>query len=161
MVYATYETILACLTEILFKMRVYARTPLCTLYHYKAYGTLFYHGILQKGPVYVSLIVAYVNAAYLIAVGIFRLSIDCTPAKAERTYEKIIKSPDVKGYDCQTANPQRAATATAKKALQGRHAATARTFVLPATGSSCTFRPVYGLCLLLHGFYKIRCAAGF
>lgn len=161
MVYATYETVLACLTEILFKMRVYARTPLGSLYHYKANGTFLYHGILQKGPVYVSLIVAYVYAAYLIAVGIFGFSIDCTPAKAERTYEEIIKSPDVKGYDCQTANPKRAATAAAEKALQGRHAATVRTLVLPATGSSCTFCPVYGLCLLLHGFYKIRCAAGF
>ena len=154
MVYATYETVLACLTEVFFKIRIYARTSFSSFYHYKSHRTLLYHCVLQKGPVYISLIVTYVYATYLITVGIFGFSINCTPAKAERTYEKIIKSPDVKGYDSQSANPQRAAAATAENALHGINATTTRAFALPAADIGCTLCPVSGFCLLLHGLYK-------
>ena len=85
-----------CLIEIVVEILVFFRCALCCLYHYKPYGTLFYHSVVaQFLPVYLTLIVADVDAMNLISLWIGDVSIEGTPAETERRNKEIVEEKDV------------------------------------------------------------------
>ena len=61
---------------------------------------------MQFVPVYVALVVGYVNAVYLETLRISGLAIEGTPSEASRTDEEIVESPTIENGYRETTNPE-------------------------------------------------------
>ena len=102
----TGETILAGLVEIFDEILVNLRRTFRSLNHNEAHGKLVYGSlVLQRLPVYLSLVVADINAVYFVALGVADVAIERTEAKAERTDEEEIEEIDVDSQHSSSAHP--------------------------------------------------------
>ena len=83
MVGSASEAVLACLCEIVVEALVHLCGSLSGLYHHEADGALVDGATLaQFGPVDVALIVADVNAVYVVAFGVVDVAVECSPAQS-------------------------------------------------------------------------------
>ena len=106
MIGTAYESILARLIKIVDKIVVEFACPFCCLNHNKSHGALLYHTVVaQFLPVNLSLIMAYVNAVYLVAFGIWHIAIQCPPSESERRYEEIVEEKDIERHHYKAAKP--------------------------------------------------------
>ncbi len=108
MIGTTRETIFTGLMEIVLKVLVNTRGTLSGLNHDKANGCLVDESSFTEFiPVNASLVVADVDAVDFVAVGIVDLTIEGTPAKAERTNKDIVEEKDIDSDNGNTAYPPR------------------------------------------------------
>ena len=102
------ETVLTGLMEVVGKPLVDTRGSLGGLDHDEADGPMVYHAVvLQLLPVDFALMMADVDAVYLVALGIVHVAIERSPAKAEGANEDVIEKEDVDGHNASTAHPPR------------------------------------------------------
>lgn len=120
MIRAPYEAMLTRLTEIILKLRVYTACAFSGLDKDETHRALLYHGITQQFPVYVSLVMAYVDSSYLIAFGIFGVTIQRAPAKSERTDKEIIEHPYIQRHNSRAACPPCPSGIFAEKLIKKR-----------------------------------------
>ena len=101
----TYESVFACLTEIVLEFVVNASRAFCRFYHYKAQWTTLDAGSAQLVPVDVALVVRNVNTVYFVACRIVGIAEQCTPSESGRTYQKRVEQPHVQTHYGNAANP--------------------------------------------------------
>ena len=61
---------------------------------------------MQFVPVYVALVVGYVDAVYLETLRISGLAIEGTPSEASRADEEVVESPTIENGYHETTNPE-------------------------------------------------------
>ena len=61
---------------------------------------------MQLVPVYVALVVGYVDAVYLETLRISGLAIEGTPSEASRADEEVVESPTIENGYHETSNPE-------------------------------------------------------
>lgn len=61
---------------------------------------------MQLVPVYVALVVGYVDAVYLETLRISGLAIEGTPSEASRADEEVVESPTIENGYHETTNPE-------------------------------------------------------
>ena len=86
---------LTCLIEVIGKVLVELAGAFRGLYNNESQRATAHHGVAQLVPVYLSLIVADVDAVYLVARGIFGIAVDSSPSKACRAYKVDVERPYV------------------------------------------------------------------
>ena len=74
--------------------------------HHETHGALLYHTVvLQFLPINLTLIMTYVDAVNLIALGIRYITIKGTPTESERRDKEIIEEINIKEDNDRTAEP--------------------------------------------------------
>lgn len=61
---------------------------------------------MQFVPIYVALVVGYVDAVYLETLRISGLAIEGTPSEASRADEEVVESPTIENGYHETTNPE-------------------------------------------------------
>ena len=136
MISTPYKAIVPCLGKVLLEHRVEDALSLGGFYKDETNRAFLNHRIAQQFPVNLSLMVADVYSTDFIAFRIFGIAIQSPPPETERPYEYIIKNPNVKSNNAQTAQPPGPPGITAHDRMKKAGRTAVPAYIAPALPSA-------------------------